>query len=155
MSGLLILFSYETFSDIWKCFLEGSEYQESQYPLKGQFTNIDFLFYRISYPICKEGESVSMLRVSIPFLWENSSDLGWCCFKDTHREKAPSNPTFNSLYKVLIPRQYFQKNKVVTSKTTFFVISLFRVPHSIYLNFAFWQGSFVWKCWVLNLSTLN
>ena len=72
-------------------------------------------------------------------------------FKDTHRKKALSNKTpaltesrnmgfgslvhdLNSLEEVLKLKQNFQKNIVVTSKTTFFMISPFRGHHSNCLN---------------------
>ena len=60
-----------------------------------------------------------------------------------------------SLQEVFKLKQNFQKNEAVTGKTPFFVIGPFCTPHSIWLNIAFWQGSFVWKCCVFNLSTLN
>ena len=43
----------------------------------------------------------------------------------------------NSLYEVLKLEQNFRKNKVVTGKTPFFVISPSRTPHSICLNIGF------------------
>ena len=72
-------------------------------------------------------------------------------FKDTHREKAPSNKTLtlqkvwiwtfgwlghqiNSLYEILKLKQNVRKNKVVTGETSFFVIGLFCTSHSIYLK---------------------
>ena len=48
-------------------------------------------------------------------------------------------------------QNYQKKNKVVTGKTPFFVIGPFCTPHSICLNIGFWQGSFVWKCYIFNL----
>ena len=60
----------------------------------------------------------------------------------------------NSLWEVLILKQSFQKNKVVTVKTLFFVIGLFGTPNSICLNIGFWQGSLVWNVFsTLVLST--
>ena len=38
---------------------------------------------------------------------------------------------------------HFQKNKVESGKTLFFVVGPFCTPHSIYFNIDFWQGSFV------------
>ena len=38
-----------------------------------------------------------------------------------------------------------QKNKIVTGKTSFFVIGPFYTHHSICLNIGFWYGSFPWK----------
>ena len=75
-------------------------------------------------------------------------------FKDTHREKAPSNKTpaltksrirafgslvhqINSLKEVLKLKQNLQKNKIVTGKTPFFVIGPFCAHHSICLNIGF------------------
>ena len=42
-----------------------------------------------------------------------------------------------SNHKVLKLKQYFQKNKVVTGKSPFFVIGQFRSHHSICLNIGF------------------
>ena len=61
----------------------------------------------------------------------------------------------NSIYEVPKLKQNFRKRKVVTGKTPFFVIGQFCTPHSICLNIGFWQSSFVWKCYVVNLSTFN
>ena len=72
-------------------------------------------------------------------------------FKNTYREKAPSNKTptlsksmnldfwvvvhqINSLYEVLKLKQIFWKNELVTGKTPFLVIGPFCTPHSICLN---------------------
>ena len=49
----------------------------------------------------------------------------------------------------------FQKNKVVSGKSAFFVIGPFCTPRSICLNIGFWQGSFVWKCCDFICGTLN
>ena len=71
------------------------------------------------------------------------------------QEKAPSNKTpaptksmnmdirvdgasIKSLWEVLKLKQNFQKNKVVTSKTAFFVIGPFCTSHFICLNIGFW-----------------
>ena len=56
---------------------------------------------------------------------------------------------------ILKPTPNFQKNRVVTGETPFFVIAPFCTTHSICLNIGFWQGSFLWKCCVFNLSTFN
>ena len=61
----------------------------------------------------------------------------------------------NSLYQILKLKQNFRKNKLVTDKFPFFVISPFCTLHSIYLNIGFWQSSFAWKWWVFNLSTFD
>ena len=75
--------------------------------------------------------------------------------KDTHREKAHSNKTsslskvwiwifgwllrqINSLYEVLKMKQNFRKIKIVTGKTSFFVIGPFCIHHSTCLNIGFW-----------------
>ena len=60
-----------------------------------------------------------------------------------------------SLYEVFELQQNFRRNEAVTCKTPFFVIGLFCPPHSICLNIGFWQGSFVWKCYVFNIITFN
>ena len=53
--------------------------------------------------------------------------------------------TLNQLFiKVLILEQNFQKNKVATGKTAFFVIGPFCTPHSICLRGQFWEGNFVY-----------
>ena len=75
--------------------------------------------------------------------------------KGTHREKAPSNKTLaliksktmyigvvGTLNQLFIRGSYaekkiFEKNKVVTCKTPFFVIGLFCTHHSICLNIGF------------------
>ena len=43
----------------------------------------------------------------------------------------------STLYNRLIMKQNFQKNKVATGKTVFFVIGSFCNPHSICLNIGF------------------
>ena len=75
-------------------------------------------------------------------------------FKDTHREKAPSNktPTLSKSMNMGIElvgtsnelfirgiklKQNFRKNKVVTGKTPLFVIGLSCTPHSICLKIGF------------------
>ena len=64
--------------------------------------------------------------------------------KNTHREKAWSNKTTTlSKSKILKLKQNFQKNKVVTGKTLFFVIGPFCTHHSICLNIGFCYISFV------------
>ena len=69
-------------------------------------------------------------------------------FKDNHRAKVPSSKTpvltkkyqdqlahqINSLQEVLKQKQNFQKSKVVTGKTPFFVIFPFCAQHFICLN---------------------
>ena len=57
-----------------------------------------------------------------------------------------------SLLEVFKLKQNFQKNKVATGKTLFFVIVPFWTHHSISLNIGFWHGSFVWKWCVFSLS---
>ena len=72
-------------------------------------------------------------------------------FKDTHREKAPSNKT-SALTKMInidiwvvgTSNQLFirgsqtqKKKKIVTDKTPFFVLGPFCTPHSICLNIGF------------------
>ena len=47
----------------------------------------------------------------------------------------------NSLYEVLKLKQSFWKNKVVTGKAPFFVISPFCTPHSICLNVGFLEAA--------------
>ena len=59
------------------------------------------------------------------------------------------------LYEVFKLKLNFQKNKVVTGKTLFFVIGSFCSHHSICLNIGFWHGTFVWKWCVFNLSAFN
>ena len=49
----------------------------------------------------------------------------------------------------------FQKNKVVSGKILFFMISPFCTPHPICRNISFSQGSLLWKCCTFNSSTLN
>ena len=78
-------------------------------------------------------------------------------FKETQRKKTPSNKTpaitkstnrhLISWYvkEVLKLKQNFQKNIVVTCKTSFFMIGPFCTHHSICPNVGFWYGSFVWK----------
>ena len=62
----------------------------------------------------------------------------------------------DSLTEILKLIQNFQKNKVVTAKTLFFVISPFCTHHSFCLNIlSFWYGSFVWKWCVFNFSFFN
>ena len=94
--------------------------------------------------------------------------------KDSHREKVPSNKTPAlaksmdiNIWVVGISNQLFlrsflnwkkkkiKKNKVVTSKTPFFVMSLLCTPHSIFLNISFGRDSFLWKCCIFNLCTFN
>ena len=74
-------------------------------------------------------------------------------FKDTRKEKAPSNKTptllksMNTdiwmvgtfLYAVLKLKRNFWKNKVVTGKNAFFLIGPFCTPHSISVNVGFLQ----------------
>ena len=75
--------------------------------------------------------------------------------KDTIKERPPSNKTqaltksmsictfgylvhqINSLKVVLILKENFQKIKLFTGKTPFFVIGPFYTPHSICLNIGF------------------
>ena len=52
-------------------------------------------------------------------------------------------------------RRNFEKNKVVTGKTPFFVIGQFCGHHFICLKIGFWYGTFVWKWCVCNFSSLN
>ena len=47
------------------------------------------------------------------------------------------------------------KKEVVTRETPFFTISPFCISRSICVNIGFWQGNFVWKCCVFNLSTFK
>ena len=61
----------------------------------------------------------------------------------------------NPLHDLLKLEKFFQKNKDVIGKTLFSVIGPFCTPLSICLNIGFWQGNFVWKCFVFNLSTFN
>ena len=49
----------------------------------------------------------------------------------------------------------FLKNELITGKMSFFVIGSFCTPHSNCVGMNFWQGSFVWKCCVFNLSSFN
>ena len=51
--------------------------------------------------------------------------------------------------------QNLQKNKAVTGRTPFFLISPFCSHHFICLNIGFWYGSYVWKWCVFNLSAFN
>ena len=81
-------------------------------------------------------------------LWNISKRL---LLKDTHREKVPANKiatlsksTNMDIWVVGTSNQFFirgsltetkfSKNKVITDKTSFFVIVPFRIPHSICLN---------------------
>ena len=61
----------------------------------------------------------------------------------------------NSLKEVLKLKQNFHKNKVVTGRTSFFVIGLFCTHHFFCLNIGVWYGSFVWKWCVFNFSAFN
>ena len=61
----------------------------------------------------------------------------------------------NSLWEVLKLKHNFQKNKVVTGKTPFFLVGPFCSDHFSCLNIGFWYDSFVWKWCVLNLSTFK
>ena len=54
----------------------------------------------------------------------------------------------SSLQQVLILKSSFQKNKVATDKTAFFLISPFCNAHSICHNIGFWEGRFVKKVFV-------
>ena len=95
-------------------------------------------------------------------------------FKDTHREKNTLKSNSNALEKYeyghlddwyikstlytmfLNLNKIFEKGKyLVTGKTPFFVKGPFCTPHSIFLNIGFWQSSFLWKCYIVNLSTFN
>ena len=49
----------------------------------------------------------------------------------------------------------FQKNKVVTGKTPFFVIGPFCTHYSICLKIGFLCGSFVWKWYFVNVIAFN
>ena len=49
----------------------------------------------------------------------------------------------------------FLKNGLITSKMSFFVIGSFCTLHSNCVGMSFWQGNFVWKCCVFNLSSFN
>ena len=84
-------------------------------------------------------------------------------FRDTHREKAPSNKTstltksinmdiwvLGTSIQLFISGSYTEKGK-----TPFIVIGPFCTPHSVCLKIGFWQGSFLWKCCLFNLSTFN
>ena len=51
----------------------------------------------------------------------------------------------NSVYEVLKLKQNLQKNKVVTSKTLFFVTGPFFTHQSICYNIGFGYGIFIWK----------
>ena len=51
----------------------------------------------------------------------------------------------NSFLEVLKLKQNFQKNKLLTGKTPFFVIEPFCSHHFICLNIGFRYGNFVWK----------
>ena len=100
--------------------------------------------------------------------------------EDTHREKEPSTKTptltksanmgiwiienpkwyvlvqyINFLWEVLKLKQDFQKNKIVTRETSFFVIGPFCSHHSNCLNIDCWYGTFVWKWCVFNLIAFN
>ena len=61
----------------------------------------------------------------------------------------------SSLQQVLILKSSFQKNKVATGKTAFFLISPFCNAHSICHNIGFWEGSFVWICYAFICCTFN
>ena len=52
-------------------------------------------------------------------------------------------------------KKNFQKTKVVSGKTPFFVIGPFCNSNSICIYTGSWQGSFLWKYCAFNLSTLN
>ena len=88
--------------------------------------------------------------------------------KKAHSNKTPPltksmnlgiwvNDTFMLYKRLLYWNNTFKKknNKVITGKTPLFVIGPFRTAHSICLDIKFWQGNFVWKCYVSNLSTFN
>ena len=61
----------------------------------------------------------------------------------------------NSLWEVLKLKHNFQKTKVVTGKTPFFVIGPLCTHHSICLNIGFWYGIFEWKWLFFDLSAFN
>ena len=61
----------------------------------------------------------------------------------------------NSFKEVFQLKQKFKKNKVVTGKTSFFVIGPLCTHDSICLNIGFWYDSFIWKCWVFNLGAFK
>ena len=63
--------------------------------------------------------------------------------------------TLNQLFIRAITETKLSKNKVVTSKTPFSVISPFCNYHSICLDIGFWCGSFVWKWYLFNISAIN
>ena len=95
----------------------------------------------------------------------------YCKLKDTHRKKDPKKlqrlrkvwiwrfgslaNQINSFKEVLQLKQKFKKNKVVTGKTSFFVIGPLCTHHSVCLNIGFWYDSFIWKCWVFNLGAFK
>ena len=61
----------------------------------------------------------------------------------------------NSLEEVLILKEYFQENKVVTDQTCCFSMSIVYFPFYLSYSIGFWQGSFVWKYCDFNLSALD
>ena len=61
----------------------------------------------------------------------------------------------NSFLEVIKLKQNFQKNKLVTGKTPFFVTEPFSSHHFICLNIGFRYGNFVWKWCAFNLSAFN
>ena len=93
--------------------------------------------------------------------------------KDTHRVETPSSKTqalaksmnmdiwvVGTSNQLFIRGSYGQatsskKKKVVTMKTLFFLIVRFYTPYSICLNNGFRQGSYAWKCCVVNLSSFK
>lgn len=92
--------------------------------------------------------------------------------KDTHRENTAWNKTealtesvnmcigvdatLNQWFiRVLALKLNFPKNEAVSGKSTLFLICPFGTLHLSYLKIGFWQGSFVWKCCIFNLTTLN
>ena len=95
------------------------------------------------------------------FDWRYSqwkSTLKWDCSPCEKYEYGHLRSWYikSTLYKRFLNwTKIFKKNELVTGKAPFFVIGLFRTPHSVCLNIGFWQGSFVWKWCVFNLSILN
>ena len=95
----------------------------------------------------------------------------YCRLKDTNRKKDPKKlqrlrkiwiwafgslaNQINSFKEVFQLKQKFKKNKVVTGKTSFFVIGPLCTHDSICLNIGFWYDSFIWKCWVFSLGAFK
>ena len=131
----------------------------SRIPTYHSFTfNLRFL-YDPKHKVCLPKTMCRIFHFRIRFVF----------IKDIHREKAPLNETTTKntnmdIWVVGTSNWLFLRGsktgtnftkKVVTGKTSLFVIDPFCSWHSICLNIGFWQSSFEWKWCVFNLSGFN